>query len=436
MVFGWLKKNGSSGSKALAKAEKLSQQGRWAEALSYYEDALESDSESKETAAGLRQCREKLVESNLEEAKGCKQASDPERALEHANLAVTLAGPEKDLVERAAAYLKELESSIDWVPPEAPQRLFESSCSCLSPSCGPGGGANGNEPEDFSMPDDANVDDLFEVYIQSLTEMEAAAYSDLGPEFREGFVRLLHVEIEKAKPLLIKVADENPQSEGVQNCLGLLALHENELDEAEVRFSKALELNAAFAPAAHSLAQTLRDKKKNKDACEFMDKWLSVNSADGEGYVLSALCRMDAEDFDGAVEAARKATAILNDEANPEPELIEGLALRKSGKTAEAITVLEKLAARFPSLLDCLIPLGELLIGKGGASAAKASKLFQHLYQLNPEDGWRHLLRTAEALHACGQGEEAAKALDAAKRECGDNADALKACEKVEAAIA
>lgn len=432
MVFGWFKKNESNGSKPLAKAEKLSQQGRWAEALSYYEDALECDRESQETTNGLRICREQLVGSNIQEAKDSERAGEMERALEHAKLAVELAGQEEDLKSRATAFLEELDASIEWEPDASPGRMFESHCSCASPSCG----STSTDGEDCGIADNTDPHDLFDFYLESMTELESAAYSRLGTSFKQGFVFLQHAETEMARPLLEDAEINHPDSEGVQQSLGLLAALEENPEEAKMRFEKALQLNSKFAPAAHQKAQTMRDQGKAEEAVEFLNGWLNDNGDDGDGFLLLALSNLEANKLDGAVRAARTAKKLLDDEDNPRPELVEGFALRKSGKIDEAITVLENLAARFPTLQDCLETLGELLIEKGGSSAEKAAKLYQRLCQLNPEQKWRHLLRTAEALTACGQEEDAAKALDAALRECGEDSNALAAYEKVKTAIA
>ncbi len=118
MVFGWLTGSKNSAGKALEKGRKLSAQGRWAEALTYYDEAMEDASSSDEARSGARVCREKLVESNLAEARAFAMADEPDRALEHARLALELAGPEGDLRERAETVLSELGKTV----PEADTR--------------------------------------------------------------------------------------------------------------------------------------------------------------------------------------------------------------------------------------------------------------------------------------------------------------------------
>ena len=177
MVFGWLSGKKTGGGKALQKAERLADQGRWAEALTSYEDAREEGSE--EALRGVRLCRERLVEYNLEEAQAYLRASDRGKAREHTRLALELASGEQELEARARDALAALEEPTEQAQPPRAERLF-------SPACA----ADCSAAEACSEEEDVQPSELFAFYLEGLSSREREALENLGEGFREGFVRL------------------------------------------------------------------------------------------------------------------------------------------------------------------------------------------------------------------------------------------------------
>ncbi len=419
MVFGWLTGSKNSAGKALEKGRKLSAQGRWAEALTYYDEALEDPSCSDEARSGARVCREKLVESNLAEARAFATAEEPDRALEHARLALELAGQEQDLRERAEAALA---GSATAVPESAPvasrprERLFAPSCagSCSEP-CG--------EPGEVHE-SGAEVDDLFEFYLDAVTPQEREAFEVLDGSFREGFVLLQQGAIDEARPLLEASAAEHPEAPAPHYALGLLAALAR-TGEATDHFGRALGADPDFAPAAHHRADALRETGNPGEGARLLEEWLNGHPEDGEAQVLLSACRLEAGDATGALQAAEQADRTVPVE-DPRPRLLKARALATLGHRDQAIGALQAVAARRPDLLEALVPLGRLLVEKGGPAAEKAAEIFKACYRLDPQRGWWHLLRVAEAYGARGWKKEALDLLHQVEGELpeGDEAHA------------
>lgn len=409
MAFGWFGKK-AGGDKGLEKARKLADQGRWAEALTYYEEGSGDDARR-----GARSCRERLVACNLEEARTYAAAGDAGKAREHARLAADLAVDEADLLAEARGVLDSLGG------PERPaaaaprrERLFAPSCACPS-SC-----AAGCEPEEAG---EAVADEeLFEFYLEGLSQAEREVLEPLGPGFREGFVLLQQGDAEAARPLLAAAEAATPGAVGPRYALGLLAAVEHDVEGALAQFARALEAEPGFAAAALHRAGLLREAGRPGEAVEFLSGWVAGHpdgADEAEARVLLAACRLEAGDPSGALSEAQEAGRRSPAE-DPRPKLLQAQALRRLGQADQALGALQAVAARRPDLLEALVPLGQLLLEKGGPSAERAVEVFKRCYRLDPERGWWHLLRVAEAYAARGWKAEARSVLDSARQELPD----------------
>jgi len=416
MVFGWLSGKKDPLEKALEKARKLSSQARWAEALTYFEEARSASPESAEALEGLRACRERLVEWNLDEARAYATAGDLDKAREHGRLAVDLAAEEADLRDRATEALAGLAEPSPSPSEAAPTRLFAPSCACASP-CGAGDEPPPEEDEEVE------TEGLFEFYLESLSAAERDALEHLGPTFEEGFVRLQQGETTRARPLLEQAAAEAPSEPGPAYALGLLSALEKDAEAAVASFAEALERAPHFAPAAHHRADVLRETGKPADGARLLEDWVKGHAEDGEAWLLLGACRLEAGEPAGGLSAAEEAERRA-EEGDPRPQLLKGRALTILGRADEALTAYQAVATRRPDLLEALIPLGRLLLGKGGASAERAAEVFKRCYRLDPERGWWYLLRVAEAYAARGWKDEARDMVGAAQRELPESEEA------------
>lgn len=424
MAFGWFSGKKDPAGKALEKADRLAGQGRWAEALSYYEEARDAAPGSEPALVGMRACREQLVAFNLAEAGAYDAAGDPAKAREHAALALELAAGDPQLAARAKGVLDRLEGSGAATPPApaAPGRLFPPSCGCASP-CGAGEDAAG---EDGGAP----VEDLYGFYLEALSDEERVAFQELGGGFPEGFVHLQQGETRQARPLLEAARRAHPDQPGPHYALGLLAALEKDLEAAGRHVSQALEVAPDFAPAAHHRADVLRESGDPAEGAAFLRRWLQTHPQDGEAWVLLAACGLEAGDPGAALEAAEEG-ARRTPPADPRANLFKARALRLLGRPDQALGALQAVAARRPDLLEALVPLGEILLEKGGASAERAAEVFKRCYRLDPERGWEHLLRLAQAYAARGWPAEAREVLAAARKEVPDAPQARDRWEAV-----
>lgn len=432
MAFGWFSKDKNPTGKALEKARKLEGQGRWAEALTYFDEALAADAGSEAARGGARTCRERLVAFNLEEAEAYR-ASDADKAREHARLAMDLAGAEEDLRARAwqaldALKTREAPKDSRPAPPAPPKRLFASSCSCATP-CHDGG----PEPE----PEHAggiDVEDLAEFYLDACDPAEREAFGALGDTFRQGFVSLHQGELKAARPALEAAAREAPSAPGAHYALGLLEALEGRGDAAVMAFQRALKAEPGFAPAARHLADLFREARRPAESAAFLRQWLQNQGDDAEARLLLAICLLEAGDPAAARPEAEAARRRLG-EGDVRPALVAARAHRAEGNLEKAAQALQAVVAKRPDAVDALMGLGEVLLDMGGGSAERAAEVFKRCYQLDPDRGWWHLVQVARAYAARGWRAEAEDVLARAGRELPDADEARQAWEAARASL-
>ena len=286
MAFGWFGKGAQGSAKALEKAHKLATQARWAEALSFYEEAAADPACAAEAGGGARTCREQLVAWNLEEAEAFGSACETERCLEHLELALELAAGEEDLADRARAALARLGTPdpdpAELVEHTEPRRMFEPSC---------GGAAACVNCDDPPAAEESPGEELFEFYLDSLPEAERRLLEHLGVGFQRGFVALQQGELETARPLLEEAAAAEPDLPGPAYALGLLAAVAGDTAAALEPFRRALALDPDLAPAAHHQADLLCELERFGEAEALLDTWLGAHPEDAEARFLLARCR-------------------------------------------------------------------------------------------------------------------------------------------------
>ncbi len=427
MALGWFGKRKKDPSrKALERARKLEDQGRWAEALSFYEEASADPELAGEASQGLRVCRERLVGANLDEARGYRNAGDAEKALEHARLALDLAGDDPELRARAEELLRGVETPEPPRPaPETPgPTLGATACACPAPR--EGGPPPQGDPEEAPG-------DLFEFYLEGMTETERGALASLGEAFREGFVRLQQGDLDGAEPLLRQAAGEHPGAPGVAYALGVLAVLREEWSQAEEHLGRALEADPDLEPAAHRLADVLREQGKREEARAFLEEWLAAHPDDAAGWLLLGVCRLELDDPEGTLEAADRAETHGR-EGQVDHWLLRARAYEALGKPDRAMEELQAVAVRQPDRLEALVPLGRLLVAKGGACAERGAEVFRHCARIDPERAWWHLLRVAEAYIARGWSPEAREILEQVRPGLPDEREALEDWERLRAA--
>lgn len=428
MAFGWFSKGKSASDRALVRAQKLEAQERWAEALSYYQEARAGTGDPADANRGERTCRQRLVDCNLEEAEAYRD-TDPGKAREHARLALDLAGEEADLRKRAWTTVESLKDTAPpprAARPEPPKRLFEPSCSCVTPC--------GSEQCSDEHPEQLDVEDLVAFYLDSCQPAEREAFEPLGAAFRAGFVHLQAGELGAARPFLEEAAREQPSAHGAHYALGLLAALEGKGPAAAEAFRRALELAPSFAPAAHHLGDLFREAGRLQEAEATLRSRLESAPDDAEARVLLSLTLLQAENFPEARAEAERSQKSA-DPSDLRPGLLLARALRAEKDLDGAARVLQGVLARKPDALEALAPLGEILLEQGGAAAERAAEVFKRCYREDPERGWWHLAQVARAYAARGWATEASEVLSRARQELPDDPEARRIWEAARSAV-
>ncbi len=423
MVFGLFKKGTKD--RAVEKAKKLMTQGRAAEAMTWFEEALEDDPANEEAKAGMAVCRRNLVEWNIEEARALT-GHDPERAAEHTQLAVEIAGDDQELAKLARRENKKLGGGAKPAPrPSPPKRMFEPSCGgCASTSCAP-------EDEEWA---ESDADELFELYMEGMDEEERQCFAGLGRTFKEGYVALQQGELEFAETLLKKAEKEEEPVAATAYALGLVTSLTGKLKRAEKHFRTALERNPDLVGAKIHLAATLKEDKRAGEAVALLKERLETAPEDRSARLMLASILLEMSEPEKALEVIDPLTGEV---ARTEPSIaaLWGHILREASDIDGAISAYQMATMRKPDMMEALIPLGVLLISKGGKDAESAVKLFKHCYRTDPERGWYHLLNIANAYEAWGKHEQAVEMVDNSRNELPDDPKALAVFEQVAAAI-
>jgi tetratricopeptide (TPR) repeat protein len=424
MVFGWFSKDKGADAK-LGKAQKLQGQGRWAEALTYYDEVLDGDPGSADARAGARRCREQLVAWNLEEARSLA-SSEPEKARDHARLALELAAGEEALRTSAWDVLEGLRSRSGPVQEnraaEPREPLFAGSCSCASP-CATA------LPEGEEL-EHASIEDLFGFYLEAMRPAERAPFEAEGASFREGFVLLQQGNCREARPALEGCCRGRNDSPVAPYALGLLADFEGRPADAEKDYRAALAVDPTFGPAARHLAHLFREASRPSEALEVLQGHLAAAPDDAEAHSLAATCHLDLGEFESAVREAAAARGLAASE-EVGPALLLAQAHRRSGEREQALRVLQEVLARKPDLVPALAAAGDILLEEGEGRAERAAELFKRCYRNDPENGWMYLLKVAEAYATLGRKAEAAEVLARAEEELPDTSEARRAWEAV-----
>jgi tetratricopeptide (TPR) repeat protein len=298
----------------------------------------------------------------------------------------------------------------------------------FEPSCG--GGAACDDCAEPAGAEESPGEELFEFYLDSLPEAERLLFEHLDVGFQRGFVTLQQGDLEGARPLLEEAAAGEPDLPGPAYALGLLAAVAGDTTAALEQFRRALALDPDLAPAAHHQADLLCEVERFGEAEALLDTWLAAHPEDGEARFLLARCRDRAGNPSGALEALTAAEERAP-EFDPRLALTRAAILHRQGDTAGALAAYQETAGRNPNLLEALVPLGQLLIARGGADAERAAELFKHCRRLDPERGWWHLLQVAAAYAARGWAGEARELLGTVRGELPDSDAAREQWQEV-----
>lgn len=246
---------------------------------------------------------------------------------------------------------------------------------------------------------------LFEKVNDQVPKNPAIAASLAELLLREG-------KLAEAKQYLEILSKANPTSHMPWYFLGVIALQEDDVEEAQRLFERSIQLNPEFEPAYSDLAVSFLNQKKSdaQAALAVLQRGLTRFPTSFRLVHLSALAEMQLKQYDRSYTAFKKAEALAGDRAD---ELLDyrfyfqvGAMLTDADRGAESESYLLKSLALNPDYDEALNHLGYTWAEKG-KNLDRALEMIQKAVAAEPENpayldslGWVlfQLKRPAEAL--------------------------------------
>jgi protein O-mannosyl-transferase len=133
---------------------------------------------------------------------------------------------------------------------------------------------------------------------------------------------------------------KDPDSWMAHNNLGILQSEKGDLDDAILKYQRALELHPNYPEALYNLGSALLQKDKPGEAIQLCEKALRLQPNDPDAHVVLGNAFMAQRDVDRAIHHYRQALAIRPDDSNAHHNL--GVALEEKGERQQAAHEFEK----------------------------------------------------------------------------------------------
>jgi tetratricopeptide (TPR) repeat protein len=191
----------------------------------------------------------------------------------------------------------------------------------------------------------------------------------------------------EARQVLEAVRQANPNAPDIDFSLGMLAMKEGNLKEAEGIFRKAYATNPKDARSLVGLVETLAAEGHLDQAIQFLQSELAKSPTRNDLRMELANLAVRAGNFDLAINQFQ---AVLNDldknsKARGDVYFRLGITLRKKGDLNGAIPVLFKAREALPGTS---LVVDELALTLGQADRKKeAREIYEQAIKLNPQDG-------------------------------------------------
>lgn len=166
--------------------------------------------------------------------------------------------------------------------------------------------------------------------------------------------------------------------------LGNLAINLNQLNEAELHFRKAIDVEPIFIPAYVNLADVYRLQKAETKAQAALDKGLIIAPKNASLHYAKAMSYVRDKQKNKALESLRKATIYAPD--SMQYHYTYSLLLKDLGKPTEAVKALVKADSLSPNNPDLVYSIAQSYIElKDYAAALTYAKKLQQLLPNNPQ---------------------------------------------------
>ncbi len=205
----------------------------------------------------------------------------------------------------------------------------------------------------------------------------------------------------------------DPESAGLQQSAGVMAMAAGKPDDALAHFMQAAKLDPRNPQYSLFAAQLLIQRKRYDEAKTHLEQVLKVDPDEAVAHASLAVIAMETGDFDKALVHAREARRI--DPTNVDVRVQEAKVLRRSGRPKEALELLVGLSpaerAQEPVAYEI----------SGGYEAMKdylnAARTWEHCVKTNPlgDKAWQYQTLAAALLLKAGEREQAWMWLQQAK---------------------
>ena len=201
---------------------------------------------------------------------------------------------------------------------------------------------------------------------------------------------------------------------------GIKRHKENDTDAAIQYFQTSIMIDSTRAEGYKNLAIMYTNQGKTEDALKVYETLLKYQSNDVAVYRQLSQVRRELKDYDGAIDALKKAIEI-----DPSDNVsLSNLAITydMAGKKDEAFKMYEEALSKDPENTDLMFNYGQLHFGNGNFE--KAIALFDKVIAASPDDydsnlrvGYAYLGMADEFLNQLKEGEEGGKEITEEDRE-------------------
>ena len=394
---------GTSPQKKLEKGRAAFAQRRWFEAMGLFEDVVDSGKlsagEESEARAGIRSCRERMMEERIAEADALRQAGDLEAARDRCATALDLAGddldrgPVEELLRRIDAPARkvgpgglETASEPDLLPdPDATVRPIPTLLDRMKPAAEP------EPPSDEEFFGD-DPEHLFGIHLETLLPATADRFRAYGRDFMFGYLATVGGDGRRATRFFERLdwtgidhpaarrarANALLLAERPDECLAILdGMPSLTLEELRGEGIGDVVGSNAGVPGGSpdATAESVSPERLETLAGEGERRYLRVEA-------LRAL-----ERYDEAVEEARALVGATRGDS-PVAESLLGWVLIEAGRAEEAQSRLTALLKKIGYNEEILVPAAQAAVVLG--DEAEARSLLEELIQLRMERSLTH----------------------------------------------
>jgi len=180
----------------------------------------------------------------------------------------------------------------------------------------------------------------------------------------------------------IETQNQNAERPESHLNLGNLYINTGDLAAAEQAYSQALKLDPKFGPAYANLADLFRGQGLESQASKTLTNGIKQLPKDATLHHALGLMQVRSQQMDAALNSLKKAAELQG--APARYTYVYGVALNSTGKSAEALQVLEQSLGAHPNNQEIINLLASINRDLGNNS--KAIEWAERLLQINPVD--------------------------------------------------